>query len=68
MSEEFVEEFKEKIYWVSHFEEVCVDYAIIKKYIFRTDFKSTDEFKTSHLNKKQKHDIDKLLKLKHLFW
>jgi hypothetical protein len=68
MSEEFVEEFKKKIYWESHFEELCVDYNIIKKYILRTDFESIDEFETSHLNEKQKRDINNLLKLRQIFW
>jgi hypothetical protein len=67
LSDEFIEEFKEKIRWKLYLQEKYVKYDIIKKNIFRTNIKNIDEFKTLHLNKKQKRDINKLLKLKQIF-
>jgi hypothetical protein len=66
-SDGFMEEFKENISWKKYFKENYVNYSIIKKYIFRTDIKSTEQFKSYHLSEAQKCEINKLLKLKHMF-
>jgi hypothetical protein len=67
LSDNFIEEFKDRIRWKMYFEEKEASFDIIKKYIFKTDLENITEFKTNHLNDIQIREIDKLLKLKHLF-
>jgi hypothetical protein len=67
LSEDFIIEFKEKINWKLYLQKHSVNYNIIRKFIFSTDIKNTDDFITSHLYETQISEIARLLKLKKIF-
>jgi hypothetical protein len=67
LSDKFIIEFKDKIYWKFYFEDRNASFDIIKKFIFKTDFEDIEEFNIDHLNVSQIQEIEKLLKLKQIF-
>lgn len=67
LSDNFVKELSDEIYWEVYFQSREASFDIIKKYITKTTFKTTDEIKTVHLNKVQIREIQRILGIKYLF-
>ena len=67
LSDRFVIEYNNKVDWEFYFYYTEGSFPIMKKYISKTNHKNCSEFKTKHLNQKQKEEIERLLKLKNVF-
>ena len=67
LSDAFLIEFQDYIFWTHYFNEKSVKYSIIKSFILKTNISNLSHFKTDHLTNNQKEDIRKLLDLKYLF-
>ena len=67
MSDEFLIKHKDKINWIWYFTDRQASYEITKKFITKTNSRSTDHFNSSGLTQIQKNEINKMLELKHMF-
>ena len=67
MSENFIIEFESKIEWEMYFYFQEASLQILKRFIFKTGFKETGNFKMNHLTETEKKELEKLLNLKYMF-
>ena len=67
LSDEFILEFNGRIDWELYFYYAAGSYPIMKKFISKTSYRSSLEFKSRHLNENQKREINKILELKNIF-
>ena len=67
LSDNFLIEYKKNIDWNWYFYNQEASYPIIQKFILKSTFKSLGDFKTSHLTKLEKQNVEKLFKLNTLF-
>jgi hypothetical protein len=59
MSVSFVDEFQKKIHWKFYFDREEVEFEILKKFIFKTNYKNIEKFKLSHLSNAEKEELKK---------
>ena len=67
LSNELTREFQKYIDWEHYFVLINADFSIMKEFILKTEFDSTEQFKTSHLTEFQIAEIQKLFDYKYLF-
>ena len=67
LSDEFLIEFKNRIFWTHYFKKKPVSYEVMKSTIFLSSHSKINDFRTEHLNNSQQETIQKILDLKNAF-
>jgi hypothetical protein len=67
MSENFMNEFKNRINWRFVLSFQKVSFNIIKEMILKINYTEIGQFETSHLRETEKNELTKILKLKNMF-
>jgi hypothetical protein len=67
LSDEFLLEFKNRIFWTHYFKNKPVSYEVMKSTIFLSSHSEIKNFRIEHLSNSQQESIQKILDLKNIF-